>query len=961
MSKKRLYEIAKELGKESKEVVARAKELGLDVKSHSSSVEEAVAAKIAASFKPAAAPKAEAKPATPKASAEKKAEKSEPAKPAVAKEEAKTAAPKASAEKKAEKSEPVKPAVAKEEAKPAEPVAPKAEKVAAKPQSRNFKAEREARAKEQAERRKQNKGNNRDQQQNGNRQKNDGRNGGKQGQGNRDNRRFNDQAKKQQGQQNRGNERRQQEDKRLNQAAPRIDFKARAAALKAEQNAEYARSSEERFKQYQAAKEALAQANKRKEPEEIFEEVAKLAEQAQQEQQVQAVVEVVPEKKEPAVDTRRKKQARPDKERDDYDHEEDGPRKNQKNRSSQNQVRNQKNSNWNNNKKNKKGNNKNNRNQTPKPVTERKFHELPTEFEYTDGMTVAEIAKRIKREPAEIVKKLFMMGVMATQNQSLDGETIELLMVDYGIEAKQKVEVDNADIERFFVEDGYLNEDELVERPPVVTIMGHVDHGKTTLLDTLRNSRVATGEAGGITQHIGAYQIVENGKKITFLDTPGHAAFTSMRARGASVTDITILVVAADDGVMPQTIEAINHSKAANVPIIVAINKIDKPGANPERVIGELAEHGVMSTAWGGDSEFVEISAKFNQNIEELLETVLLVAEIQELKADPTVRAIGTVIEARLDKGKGAVATLLVQQGTLNVQDPIVVGNTFGRVRAMTNDLGRRVKVAGPSTPVSITGLNEAPMAGDHFAVYEDEKSARAAGEERAKRALMKQRQATQRVSLENLFDTLKAGELKSVNVIIKADVQGSVEALSASLQKIDVEGVKVTIVHSAVGAINESDVTLAEASNAFIVGFNVRPTPQARQQAEADDVEIRLHSIIYKVIEEMEEAMKGMLDPEFEEKVIGEAVIRETFKVSKVGTIGGFMVINGKVTRDSKVRVIRDGVVIYDGELASLKHYKDDVKEVTNGREGGLMIDGYNDIKTDDVIEAYVMEEIKR
>jgi len=924
-----LYEIAKELGKESKEVVARAKELGLDVKSHSSSVEEAVAAKIAASFKPAA-PKTEAKPVAPKASAEKKTEKSEPAKPAVA----------------------------KEEAKAAEPVAPKTEKVAAKPQSRNFKAEREARAKEQAERRKQNKGNNRDQQQNGNRQKNDGRNGGKQGQGNRDNRRFNDQAKRQQGQQNRGNDRRQQEDKRPNQAAPRIDFKARAAALKAEQNAEYARSSEERFKQTQAAKEALAQANKRKEPEEIFEEAAKLAEQAQQ---VQAVVETAPVKKEVAVDTRRKKQARPDKERDDYDREEDGPRKQQKNRSSQNQVRNQRNSNWNNNKKNKKGNNKNNRNQAPKPVTERKFHELPTEFEYTDGMTVAEIAKRIKREPAEIVKKLFMMGVMATQNQSLDGETIELLMVDYGIEAKQKVEVDNADIERFFVEDGYLNEDELVERPPVVTIMGHVDHGKTTLLDTLRNSRVATGEAGGITQHIGAYQIVENGKKITFLDTPGHAAFTSMRARGASVTDITILVVAADDGVMPQTIEAINHSKAANVPIIVAINKIDKPGANPERVIGELAEHGVMSTAWGGDSEFVEISAKFNQNIEELLETVLLVAEIQELKADPTVRAIGTVIEARLDKGKGAVATLLVQQGTLNVQDPIVVGNTFGRVRAMTNDLGRRVKVAGPSTPVSITGLNEAPMAGDHFAVYEDEKSARAAGEERAKRALMKQRQATQRVSLENLFDTLKAGELKSVNVIIKADVQGSVEALSASLQKIDVEGVKVTIVHSAVGAINESDVTLAEASNAFIVGFNVRPTPQARQQAEADDVEIRLHSIIYKVIEEMEEAMKGMLDPEFEEKVIGEAVIRETFKVSKVGTIGGFMVINGKVTRDSKVRVIRDGVVIYDGELASLKHYKDDVKEVTNGREGGLMIDGYNDIKTDDVIEAYVMEEIKR
>ncbi|WP_371510259.1 translation initiation factor IF-2 [Streptococcus gordonii] len=675
----------------------------------------------------------------------------------------------------------------------------------------------------------------------------------------------------------------------------------------------------------------------------------------------QAPATPAPTTQEPAVDTRRKKQARPDKERDNFDHEEDGPRKQQKNRSSQNQVRNQKNSNWNNNKKTKKGKNNRNNNATPKPVTERKFHELPTEFEYTDGMTVAEIAKRIKREPAEIVKKLFMMGVMATQNQSLDGDTIELLMVDYGIEAKKKVEVDTADIERFFVEEGYINEDALEERPPVVTIMGHVDHGKTTLLDTLRNSRVATGEAGGITQHIGAYQIVEGGKKITFLDTPGHAAFTSMRARGASVTDITILVVAADDGVMPQTIEAINHSKAANVPIIVAINKIDKPGANPERVIGELAEHGVMSTAWGGDSEFVEISAKFNQNIDELLETVLLVAEIQELKADPTVRAIGTVIEARLDKGKGAVATLLVQQGTLNVQDPIVVGNTFGRVRAMTNDLGRRVKVAGPSTPVSITGLNETPMAGDHFAVYEDEKAARAAGEERAKRALLKQRQATHRVSLENLFDTLKAGEVKSVNVIIKADVQGSVEALAASLQKIEVEGVKVTIVHSAVGAINESDVTLAEASNAVIIGFNVRPTPQARQQAESDSVEIRLHSIIYKVIEEVEDAMKGMLDPEYQEKIIGEALIRETFKVSKVGTIGGFMVISGKVTRDSKVRVIRDGVVIYDGQLASLKHFKDDVKEVTNGREGGLMIEGYNDIQVDDTIEAYIMEEIKK
>ena len=903
MSKKRLYEIAKELGKESKEVVTRAKELGFDVKSHASSVDTDVAEKLIKSF------------AAKKETVEKK----------VAEVAAKTTAV---AEKK--EAAPVK----KEGATETKSVMP-----AAKPKSRNFKAEREARAKEQAERRKQQD----------NRPKRDRKDNQRHG----DNRNQRPQERNEQ--RNQGSDRRNNRpDQRRGeqpQVAPKVDFKARAAALKAEQNAEYARGSEDRYKQQAAkAEQERQQRRKRVEAPEVKAPVQEPAVESHTKPAVAAPAQ---------VDTRRKKQARPDKKRDDFDREEDGPRKQQRNRNSQNQVRNQRNSNWNNNKKNKKG--KNNRNDAPKPVTERKFHELPSEFEYTDGMTVAEIAKRIKREPAEIVKKLFMMGVMATQNQSLDGDTIELLMVDYGIEAKKKVEVDNADIERFFVEDGYLNPDELVERPPVVTIMGHVDHGKTTLLDTLRNSRVATGEAGGITQHIGAYQIVENGKKITFLDTPGHAAFTSMRARGASVTDITILVVAADDGVMPQTIEAINHSKAANVPIIVAINKIDKPGANPERVIGELAEHGVMSTAWGGDSEFVEISAKFNQNIDELLETVLLVAEIQELKADPTVRAIGTVIEARLDKGKGAVATLLVQQGTLNVQDPIVVGNTFGRVRAMTNDLGRRVKVAGPSTPVSITGLNEAPMAGDHFAVYEDEKSARAAGEERAKRALMKQRQATNRVSLENLFDTLKAGEVKSVNVIIKADVQGSVEALSASLQKIEVEGVKVTIVHSAVGAINESDVTLAEASNAFIIGFNVRPTPQARQQAEADEVEIRLHSIIYKVIEEMEDAMKGMLDPEFEEKVIGEAVIRETFKVSKVGTIGGFMVLSGKVTRDSKVRVIRDGVVIYDGALASLKHFKDDVKEITNGREGGLMIEGYNDIKTDDTIEAYIMEEIKK
>ncbi|MFI3125518.1 translation initiation factor IF-2 [Streptococcus suis] len=936
MSKKRLNEIARELGVSSKEVVSKAQELGFDVKSHASSVDEAGAKRIADSF---SAKKPEAPKPAP-VQAEKVVEK-----PKVAEQKVETP--------KAEKPVEAKP-VSQEVSKPAQPVH--------RPQSRNFKAEREARAKEQAAKRAQGgqgKGR-RDNRQNGQAGQGNNRNDrrdfrGNQGGNDRKENRFGDRRDNRDNrrQDNRGgngsfnrSDRRQEEVVRP--AAPKIDFKARAAALKAEQNAEYAKTSEERFLQAKAAKNQL------KKPKEIKFEEQVVETKPIAETKPASVPTAVAES---TVDTRRKKQTRPDKKRDFNSDDEDGPRKQQRNRNSQNQVRNQRTSNWNNNKKNKKGKN----NQTAKPVTERKFHELPTEFEYTAGMTVAEIAKRIKREPAEIVKKLFLMGVMATQNQSLDGDTIELLMVDYGIEAKEKVEVDNADIERFFVEEGYLNEEEMVERPPVVTIMGHVDHGKTTLLDTLRNSRVATGEAGGITQHIGAYQIEDAGKKITFLDTPGHAAFTSMRARGASVTDLTILVVAADDGVMPQTIEAINHSKAANVPIIVAINKIDKPGANPERVIGELAEHGVISTAWGGESEFVEISAKFNQNIDELLETVLLVAEIQELKADPSVRAIGTVIEAHLDKGKGAVATLLVQQGTLNVQDPIVVGNTFGRVRAMTNDLGRRVKVAGPSTPVSITGLNEAPMAGDHFAVYEDEKSARAAGEERAKRALLKQRQATQRVSLENLFDTLKAGEVKSVNVIIKADVQGSVEALASSLQKIEVEGVRVNIVHSAVGAINESDVTLATASNALIVGFNVRPTAEARQQAETDDVEVRLHSIIYKVIEEMEDAMKGMLDPEYEEKIIGEAVIRETFKVSKVGTIGGFMVIRGKVTRDSSVRVIRDGVVVFDGKLSSLKHYKDDVKEVGNAQEGGLMIENFNDIKVDDTIEAYIMEEIKK
>ena len=592
-------------------------------------------------------------------------------------------------------------------------------------------------------------------------------------------------------------------------------------------------------------------------------------------------------------------------------------------------------------------------------VPQRKFRELPDVLEYTDGMNVAEIAKKIHREPAEIIKKLFMLGVMVNQNQPLDKDTIELLAADYGMDAQEKVQVDIADIDKFF-EPEEINEENLVSRPPVVTIMGHVDHGKTTLLDTLRNSRVTSGEAGGITQHIGAYQIDINGKPITFLDTPGHAAFTSMRARGASITDITILVVAADDGVMPQTIEAINHAKAANVPIIVAVNKIDKPAANPQHVMQELTEYELIPESWGGDTIFVEISAKFGQNIEELLEMILLVAEVEDLKANPKQRAIGTVIEARLDKGKGPVATLLVQQGTLHVGDPIVVGNTFGRVRVMTNDLGRREKVAGPATPVEITGLNDVPQAGDRFVVFEDEKTARAAGEERAKRALVQQRAVTQRVTLDNLFDSLKEGQLKEVNVIIKADVQGSAEALAASLQKIDVEGVRVNIVHSAVGAVNESDVTLAAASNAIIIGFNVRPTPQAKQQAELESVQIRLHRIIYKAIEEIETAMKGMLDPEYEEKITGQMIVRETYKVSKDGTIAGSYVMEGFIRRDSGVRVIRDGIVIYEGQLASLKRFKDDAKEVKMGFECGAMIEKFNDIKIDDVIEGFIMEEIK-
>ena len=611
------------------------------------------------------------------------------------------------------------------------------------------------------------------------------------------------------------------------------------------------------------------------------------------------------------------------------------------------------------NNRNNKKNNRNNRNKNVKPaVPARKNKPLPEVLVYTVGMNVADIAKKIHREPAEIIKKLFMMGVMVNQNQSLDKDTIELLAADYGIEAEEKVEVDVADIDKFFEEEAQST-DNLQPRPPVVTIMGHVDHGKTTLLDKLRHSHITAGEAGGITQHIGAYQVRHNDKIITFLDTPGHAAFTDMRARGANITDITVLVVAADDGVMPQTVEAINHAKAAGVPIIVAVNKIDKPGANPNHVMEQLSEYELIPEAWGGDTIFVEISAKFNKNLDELLDMILLEAEILELKANPDQRAAGSVIEARLDKGKGSVATLLVQYGTLHVGDPIVVGNTFGRVRTMLDARGHDIKKATPATPVEITGLNDVPVSGDRFLVFEDEKTARAAGEERAKRALMKERSQKNHVTLDNLFDTLKQGDMKEVAVIIKADVQGSVEAIAQSFNKIEVEGVRVNIIHQAVGAINESDVTLAEASNAIIVGFNVRPTPQAKVQAEADKVDIRLHNVIYKAIDEIETAMKGMLEPVYEEKVTGQVEIRETYKVSKLGTIGGGYVTDGYIQRDSGVRLIRDGIVIYEGKLASLKRFKDDVKQVKQGFECGLMIEKYNDIKVGDQIEAYIMEEV--
>jgi len=606
-------------------------------------------------------------------------------------------------------------------------------------------------------------------------------------------------------------------------------------------------------------------------------------------------------------------------------------------------------------------NNKNNkqrqRPQQHQPAPQ-KQKELPEKITFSGSLSLGELAKKLHREPTEIIKKLFLLGVIATINQELDKDAIELICTDYGVEVEEEIQIDATDLEVYFTED---NEENLVERPSVVTIMGHVDHGKTTLLDSLRNTKVTAGEAGGITQHIGAYQIVANGKKITFLDTPGHAAFTTMRARGAKVTDITILVVAADDGVMPQTVEAINHAKAAEVPIIVAVNKMDKPTANPDRVMQELTEHGLIPEDWGGDTIFVPISALKGEGIDNLLEMILLVSEVEEFKANPNRNAIGTVIEAQLDKGRGSVATLLVQNGTLKVGDPIVVGSTFGRVRAMVNDVGRRVKEAPPSTPVEITGLNDVPQAGDRFVVFDDEKTARQIGEVRAQEALLASRNESSRVSLDTLFEQMKQGEMKDLNVIVKADVQGSVEALAAALKQIDVEGVNIKIIHTAVGAINESDITLAAASNAIVIGFNVRPDVNAKRAADSEKVEVRLHRVIYKAIEEIEAAMKGMLDPEFEEKIIGQAEVRQTFKVSKIGTIAGSYVTDGKITRDSGVRLIRNGIVIYEGVIDALKRFKDDVKEVSQGYECGITIKNFNDVKEEDIIEAYLMEEIER
>jgi translation initiation factor IF-2 len=576
---------------------------------------------------------------------------------------------------------------------------------------------------------------------------------------------------------------------------------------------------------------------------------------------------------------------------------------------------------------------------------------------FEDGMTVADIAEALEATPAELIKKLMGLGIMVAQTQSIDRETTELLVLEYGYEVKDKIITDLTKFDQIDIVD---DEKDLVERPPVVTVMGHVDHGKTTLLDAIRNTHVTQGEAGGITQHIGAYQVRKNGKLITFIDTPGHAAFTEMRARGAQATDITVLVVAADDGVMPQTREAIDHAKAAEVPIIVAINKMDAPGANPDKVKQELTEFNLVPEEWGGETIFAELSALKGDGVDNLLEMIQLTAEMNEYKANPNRLALGTVIEAELDKGRGVVATLLVKNGTLRIGDVLACGNTFGRVRAMVDENNERLEEALPSKAVEVTGLNEMPQAGDSFMVFSDEKEARLISAERAHRAWEEEKGVGKSLNLNELFNEMDEG-LKELFIIVKGDTHGSIEALKASLEQIDVEGTKVEVIRASVGTITETDVTLALASRAIIIGFNVRPTSSVRDAAKDQGVDIRLYNIIYKALEEIELALTGMLDPEFEEVVTGQAVVRDTFKISKVGTIAGCYVTNGTIERDSLVRVLRDGIVAYEGLMSSLKRFKDDVKVVREGFECGIMIEKFNDIKVDDIIEASVEREIPR
>ncbi len=577
---------------------------------------------------------------------------------------------------------------------------------------------------------------------------------------------------------------------------------------------------------------------------------------------------------------------------------------------------------------------------------------------YKDGMTVLDVATGMGKTPAQIIMKLMQAGIMANQNQTIDRETIELVAMDFGFELKDEVITDIERFDEIVIED---DEKDLVSRPPVVTIMGHVDHGKTTLLDTIRNSRVVKSEAGGITQHIGAYQVTHNGFAITFIDTPGHAAFTQMRARGAKITDIVILVVAADDGVMPQTEEAISHAKAAGCPIIVAVNKMDKPTANPDHVKTELANLGLLAEDWGGDTIFVPISALKGTGVEQLLEMVQLVAEMKELKANPNRLGMGTVIEAQLDKGRGPVATFLVQNGSLKIGDVVVCGNTYGRVRTMEDDRHCRFETASPSTAVAVTGLSDVPQAGDKFMVFPDERTARDVAEKRANKAKLEELSSRKASSLEDLFNEASKDKEKILNLIIKGDVQGSVEALKASLEKINIEDLKVNIIRATVGAITDTDVSLAEASKAIIIGFNVRPMAPVRQEAQVKGVEIRLYNIIYKVIEDIEAALKGLLDPVFEEVVTGQAEVRSLFKLSKVGTIAGCYVTDGVIERNSLVRILRDGVVVFEGKMASLKRFKDDVKEVKYGFECGITIENFNDIKEGDVFEASILKEIPR